>query len=40
MYIDFTDVNKATLKDYFPLPSIDQLVDATIGFEFISFMDA
>ena len=29
--IDFTDLNKAYLKDPFPLPQIDQLVDATVG---------
>ncbi|XP_062104270.1 uncharacterized protein LOC133815447 [Humulus lupulus] len=27
--IDFTDLNKACLKDCFPLPRIDQMVDAT-----------
>ena len=31
MCIDFTNLNKACLKDPFPLPRIDQLVDATIG---------
>ncbi|GAV91301.1 hypothetical protein CFOL_v3_34697, partial [Cephalotus follicularis] len=29
MCIDFTDLNKACPKDHFPLPKIDQLVDAT-----------
>ncbi|XP_052206808.1 uncharacterized protein LOC127811137 [Diospyros lotus] len=29
--IDFTDLNKACPKDSFPLPRIDQLVDATAG---------
>jgi hypothetical protein len=28
MYIDFTDLNKACLKDEFPLLRIDSLVDA------------
>ena len=38
--IDFTDLNKACLKDSFPLPHIDMLVDATAGHELLSFMDA
>uniref|UniRef100_A0A803QSU0 Reverse transcriptase domain-containing protein n=1 Tax=Cannabis sativa TaxID=3483 RepID=A0A803QSU0_CANSA len=38
--VDFTDLNKACPKDSFPLPSIDQLVDATAGHELLSFMDA
>ncbi|XP_017217112.1 uncharacterized protein LOC108194669 [Daucus carota subsp. sativus] len=38
--IDFTDLNKACPKDSFPLPRIDQLVDATVGHALLSFMDA
>ena len=38
--IDYTDLNKACPKDCFPLPRIDQLVDATAGHELLSFMDA
>ena len=38
--VDFTDLNKACPKDSFPLPRIDQLVDATSGHELLSFMDA
>ena len=38
--IDFTDINKACLKDSFPLPRIDLIVDATAGHELLSFMDA
>ena len=38
--MDFTDLNKAYLKDSFPLPKIDQLVDATLGHVLLSFMDA
>ncbi|XP_019055457.1 PREDICTED: uncharacterized protein LOC109115687 [Nelumbo nucifera] len=37
---DFTNLNKACPKDSFPLPRIDQLVDAAIGHEVLSFMDA
>ena len=29
--IDFTDLNKACPKDPFPMPKIDQLVDATVS---------
>ena len=38
--VDFTDLNKACLKDLFPMPQIDQLVDATVGHLRISFLDA
>ena len=38
--IDFTDLNKACPKDSFPLPRIDQLVDATLGHALLSFVDA
>ena len=37
--VDFTDLNKACPKDSFPLPWIDQLVDATLGNQLVSFMD-
>ena len=40
MCVDYTDLNKACLKDCFPLPQIDQLVDSTSGHELLSFMDA
>ena len=38
--VDFTYLNKACPKDSFPLSRIDQLVDATVGHELLSFMDA
>ena len=38
--VDFTDLNKTCPKDPFPLPRIDQLVDATIGHPRMSFLDA
>ena len=38
--IDFTNLNKACPKDSFPFPKIDQLVDATAGFERMSILDA
>ena len=39
MCVDFTDLNKVCLKDSFPLPKIDQLVDSTAGHSLLSFMD-
>lgn len=40
IYIDYKTVNKACLKDSFPLPRIDQLVDLTTGHNRLSFLDA
>ena len=40
MCVDFTDLNKACLKDSFPLLFIDRLVDASAGHHVLSFMDA
>ena len=40
MCVDFTDLNKACLKDSFPLPKIDQLVDSTAERDLLSLMDA
>ena len=34
------DLNKACPKDLFPMPRIDQLVDATAGHPQMSFLDA
>ena len=31
LYVNFTDLNRACPKDLFPMPKIDQLVDATYG---------
>ncbi|WKA03595.1 hypothetical protein VitviT2T_021695 [Vitis vinifera] len=39
VYVDFQDLNKASLKDDFPLPHIDMLVDNTAGHSMLSFMD-
>jgi hypothetical protein len=33
-------LNKACLKDPFPRPRIDQIVDSTAGCELLSFLDA
>lgn len=40
MCVDNTYLNKACPKDVFPLPCIKQLLDSTIDFELLSFMDA
>ena len=37
--VDFTDLNRACPKDPFPMPKIDQLVDATVGHPRMSFLD-
>ena len=38
--VDFMDLNKACPKDLFPMPQIDQLVDATASHPRMSFLDA
>ena len=38
--IDYTDLNNACPKDSFPLPLIDQIVDASTGYGMLSFLDA
>ena len=38
--VDFTDLNKACPKDPFPMPKIDQLVNATVSHSRMSFLDA
>jgi hypothetical protein len=40
MCVNFTDLNKVCLKDSFPLPRIDQLVDSTAGHKLLTFIDA
>lgn len=39
MCVDYRDLNKAILKDDFPLHHIDVLVDNTTQFSVFSFMD-
>ncbi|XP_077215694.1 uncharacterized protein LOC143850321 [Tasmannia lanceolata] len=39
MCVDFRDLNKVSLKDDFPLPNIDLLVDNIAGHALLSFMD-
>ena len=38
--IDFTDVNRAYPKDSIPLPWIDFIVQSTVDYELLSFMNA
>ena len=38
--VDFIDLNKACPKDPFSMPRIDQLVDVTVGYSRMSFLDA
>ena len=40
MCVDFTDLNRACLKDSYPLLRIDTLVGSTVRHELLSFMDA
>ena len=35
--IDYRELNKSTLKDYFPLPFIDQVLDTLVGKKYFSF---
>lgn len=39
MCVDFRDLNKVCPKDCYPLPRINQLIDAISGHELLSFMD-
>jgi hypothetical protein len=39
MYMDFTDLNKACLKDELPLPRIDSLIDVATTLELMSLLD-
>ena len=38
--VDYTDLNDACPKDSFPLPHIDQIVDASVEHGMLSFLDA
>ena len=38
--VDYTDLNESCLKNSFPLPRIDQIVDASFEHGMLSFLDA
>ena len=38
-YVDYRDLNKACLKDNYPTPFIDQIIDNCVGSAIFSFMD-
>ena len=38
--MNYTDLNEACPKDSFPLPRINQIVDAVAGHKILSFLDA
>ena len=40
VYVDYMDLNDTCPKDSFPLPCIDQIVDASAGHGMLSFLDA
>ena len=37
--VDYRELNKATQKDRFPLPFLDQVLDTLAGKKFFSFLD-
>jgi hypothetical protein len=37
--VDYRELNKATLRDHFPLPFIDQVLDSLAGKKYFSFLD-
>ena len=39
IYTEFRDLNKACPKDNYPMPFIDQIIDAYVGSEVFLFMD-
>ena len=40
MCTDFTSLNKACPKDFYPLPCLNRLVDGSAGYEMFDFLDA
>jgi hypothetical protein len=39
MCVDYTDLNKHCPKDPFGLPRIDQVIDSTVGYDLLCFLD-
>ena len=40
MCVDYYNLNDVCSKDTFPLPRINQIIDATAGHQFLSFLEA
>lgn len=40
MCVEYTNLNKAWPEDCYPLLRIDSLVDSTVGYQYLSFLDA
>ena len=40
MCVDFIDLNQAYLKDTYPLPNVDNLINAASCYTILSFYDA
>ncbi|GAA0170815.1 hypothetical protein LIER_24996 [Lithospermum erythrorhizon] len=40
MCMDFASINKACPKYSYPLPNIDRLVDSSVGYKVVDFLDA
>jgi len=40
MNLDYTDLNKVSPKDEYPLPRIDKIIDSTSRCELLCFLDA
>ena len=38
IFVDYKELKKATKKDHFPLPFIDQVLDGLVGKKFFSFL--
>lgn len=39
MCVSYTDLNRACLKDSYPLLGVDQLIDNSANYQLLSFMD-
>ncbi len=39
IFVNYQEINKATKKDHFPFPFIDQVLDGLAGKKFFSFRD-
>lgn len=40
MCVDYTNLNEDSPKDSYLLPDIDKLVDRSIGYRYLTFVDA